>query len=301
MNFMMQAGMNQMKSQAQNLIPKDMKEGNNENPENQNQSAEGKIENSGASGQPHPPKKKKSKIITRILALKMYTVLLIHTAILTIAVYIINANDAGLYETDAGMVTLYWILFGASIGGCLILSLLLTKITCMKSPFFIYILYLIILGLDAFIFILGAHLLSFDIFVSMLIVFDGASIVVIIFCSLIKDHPSTFWVMCSSSGGIILAVFLSTKLYEDLKMLVLIFGVYSFVIYQVMNYNIFNTDSGKKKKSANDVPEQEPALKIPPMMLLPFEFNAAFIKMFILIIKGIIFLIKGCIGGGKKK
>ena len=47
MNFMMQAGMNQMKSQAQNLIPKDMKEGNNENPANQNQSGEGKIENSG--------------------------------------------------------------------------------------------------------------------------------------------------------------------------------------------------------------------------------------------------------------
>ena len=83
-------------------------------------------------------------------------------------------------------------------------------------------------------------------------------------------------------------------------MLVLIFGVYSFVVYQVMNYNTFNIDSGKKKKSASDVPEEEPAIKIPPMMLLPFEFNAAFIKMFILIIKGIVFLIKGCIGGKKK-
>ena len=301
MNFMMQAGMNQMKSQAQNLIPKDMKEGNNENPANQNQSGEGKIENSGAAGQPHPPKKKKSKVITRILALQMYTILLIHTAILTIALYIINANKDEVYSEDDLVKTVYWLLFGASIGGSLLLSLLVTKIKCLKSPFFIYILYLIILALDAFIFILGAQLLkAFDIFVSMLIVFDGASIVVIIFCSLIKDHPSTFWIMCSSSGGIILAVFLSTKLYEEYKMLVLIFGVYSFVVYQVMNYNTFNIDSGKKKKSASDVPEEEPAIKIPPMMLLPFEFNAAFIKMFILIIKGIVFLIKGCIGGKKK-
>lgn len=300
MNFMMQAGMNQMKSQAQNLIPKDMKEGNNENPANQNQSGEGKIENSGAAGQPHPPKKKKSKVITRILALKMYTILLIHTAILTIAVYIINANENEVFSKGGVGTTIYWILFAASIGGSLLLSLLVTKIKCLKSPFFIYILYLIILALDAFIFILGAYLLSFEIFVSMLIVFDGASIVVIIFCSLIKDHPSTFWIMCSSSGGIILAVFLSTKLYEEYKMLVLIFGVYSFVVYQVMNYNTFNIDSGKKKKSASDVPEEEPAIKIPPMMLLPFEFNAAFIKMFILIIKGIVFLIKGCIGGKKK-
>ena len=58
MNFMMQAGMNQMKSQAQNLIPNDMKEGNQDN---QNKPQEGKIENSVANPQPQTPKKKKIK------------------------------------------------------------------------------------------------------------------------------------------------------------------------------------------------------------------------------------------------
>ena len=233
----------------------------------------------------------------------MYSVLLIHTAILTITEYVIHAiqiKNNDLFPDGSVAKTVYWIIFASAIALVLLLSMLVTKITCFSSPFFIYILYLVLLALDLCIFNIGGHIISFDIFVSMLIAFDAGSIVILIFCSLIKDHPSTFWVMCSSTGGIILAVFLTTKIYEDLKMLVLIFGVISFFIYQVMNYNTFDTDKGKKKKGAEDVKEEEPKIKIPPMMILPFEFNAAFIKIFILIGKGIIFIVKGCMGGKKK-
>ena len=305
MNFMMQKGMNQMKDQAQDLIPKDLKE------DNQNKPEEGKIENSNndnsQSPKPlQPPKKKKSTIITKALAIQMYTVLLIHTGILTIAEYIIHAiqnKNGDLFPDGTTANIVYWIIFAASIGLCLLLSVMVTKINCFTNvPFFVYILYLIILALDLCIFNIGGHMISFDIFVSMLIVFDAASIVILIFCSLIKDNPSSFWIMCSSSGGIILAVFLSTKIYSDNNMLVLIFGVYSFFVYQVMNYNTFNTDKNKKKKGAPNAVEnkEEEKLKVPPMMILPYEFNASFIKMFILIVKGIIFIIKGFTSSKKK-
>ena len=158
--------------------------------------------------------------------------------------------------------------------------------------------YVVLLALDLVIFNLGGHLISFDIFVSILIIFDAGSIVILIFCSFIKEPPSTFWIMCSSTGGIILSIFLCAKLYEEKRILVLIFGVYTFIIYQVMNYNAFNMGKGKKNKGQS---YQEEESIIPSAMALPYEFNASFLKMFIYIFQGLFIIITGCCSGKKKK
>ena len=314
MNMVMQAGLNQAKDQAQNLIPKEVKDGKNEEKKegegNNNSINDSQSNLTNSSNISH--KKMKNKKINKQLAIKMYSVLLCHTGILTIAEYIIRTvqNSKGnVFDSDYNIV--YWIIFAASIALALILSLLVTKIKCLSSMIFVSLFYVLILALDACIFNIGGHLLSFEVFVSMLIVFDAASAVILIFCSLIKDAPSLFWMICSSIGGIILAVFLCTKIYEDEKIFVLIFGVYAFVVYETMNYHVFDDGKKKKKKSepqpqipTQSQPQQEAKpeeeVKIPPMMVLPYEFNAAFVRLLLLILKGIYTLIRGCCGGNKK-
>ena len=314
MNMVMQAGLNQAKDQAQNLIPKEVKDGQNEEKKegegNNNSINDSQSNLTNSSNISH--KKMKNKKINKQLAIKMYSVLLCHTGILTIAEYIIRTvqNSKGnVFDSDYNIV--YWIIFAASIALALLLSLLVTKIKCLSSMIFVSLFYVLILALDACIFNIGGHLLSFEVFVSMLIVFDAASAVILIFCSLIKDAPSLFWMICSSIGGIILAVFLCTKIYEDEKIFVLIFGVYAFVVYETMNYHVFDDGKKKKKKSepqpqipTQSQPQQEAKpeeeVKIPPMMVLPYEFNAAFVRLLLLIFKGIYTLIRGCCGGNKK-
>ena len=314
MNMVMQAGLNQAKDQAQNLIPKEVKDGQNEEKKegegNNNSINDSQSNLTNSSNISH--KKMKNKKINKQLAIKMYSVLLCHTGILTIAEYIIRTvqNSKGnVFNSDYNIV--YWIIFAASIALALLLSLLVTKIKCLSSMIFVSLFYVLILALDACIFNIGGHLLSFEVFVSMLIVFDAASAVILIFCSLIKDAPSLFWMICSSIGGIILAVFLCTKIYEDEKIFVLIFGVYAFVVYETMNYHVFDDGKKKKKKSepqpqipTQSQPQQEAKpeeeVKIPPMMVLPYEFNAAFVRLLLLIFKGIYTLIRGCCGGNKK-
>ncbi len=314
MNMVMQAGLNQAKDQAQNLIPKEVKDGQNEEKKegegNNNSINDSQSNLTNSSNISH--KKMKNKKINKQLAIKMYSVLLCHTGILTIAEYIIRTvqNSKGnVFDSDYNIV--YWVIFAASIALALILSLLVTKIKCLSSMIFVSLFYVLILALDACIFNIGGHLLSFEVFVSMLIVFDAASAVILIFCSLIKDAPSLFWMICSSIGGIILAVFLCTKIYEDEKIFVLIFGVYAFVVYETMNYHVFDDGKKKKKKSEpqpqiqpQSQPQQEAKpeeeVKIPPMMVLPYEFNAAFVRLLLLIFKGIYTLIRGCCGGNKK-
>ena len=314
MNMVMQAGLNQAKDQAQNLIPKEVKDGQNEEKKegegNNNSINDSQSNLTNSSNISH--KKMKNKRINKQLAIKMYSVLLCHTGILTIAEYIIRTvqNSKGnVFNSDYNIV--YWIIFAASIALALILSLLVTKIKFLSSMIFVSLFYVLILALDACIFNIGGHLLSFEVFVSMLIVFDAASAVILIFCSLIKDAPSLFWMICSSIGGIILAVFLCTKIYEDEKIFVLIFGVYAFVVYETMNYHVFDDGKKKKKKSepqpqipTQSQPQQEAKpeeeVKIPPMMVLPYEFNAAFVRLLLLILKGIYTLIRGCCGGNKK-
>ena len=139
----------------------------------------------------------------------MYAILLVHTAILTVVQYIIliiKQKNENFFSTETIGYAIYWTIFAVSLGCAVLLSLMVSKIKCFSSLYFIYILYVVLLALDLCFFNLGGHLISFDIFVSILIVFDAGSIVVLIFCSFIKEPPSQYWIMCSSAGGIILAV-----------------------------------------------------------------------------------------------
>lgn len=300
----MNAGMNQLKSQAQDLIPKDMKEGNE-----QNKSTEGlnkSTSSSNISNSNHVSnrvqKKKQGKVITKALAIKMYLILLIHTAILTLVEYIIHLiklKNPGFLKTDDTSLAIYWVIFCVSIVLVLLLSLMVSKITCFSSLYFIYVLYVVLLALDLCIFNIGGHIILFDVFVTILIIADAGSLVVLIFCSFIKEPPSSFWIMCCSTGGIILAIFLCAKLYEEERIIVLVFGVYTFIVYQVMNLNAFKTEKKKKKRGAAYKDEEE--MKIPSAMVLPYEFNAAYFKMFLLFFEGAVLVIKGCCTKKKKK
>lgn len=293
--MLVNAGMNQLKSQAQDLIPKDMKE----NEENKSTSSS-KISNSNHVSN-KVQRKKQTKVISKALAIKMYLILLIHTAILTIVQYIIHAiklKNPDFIKSDNTSLIIYWVVFSVSIVLVLLLSLMVSKITCFSSLYFIYILYVVVLAFDLCIFNIGGHIISFGVFVSILIVADGGSLVVLIFCAFIKEPPSSFWIMCCSTGGIALSIFLCAKLYEEERIMVLVFGVYTFIIYQVMNLNAFKTDKKKKKKGAAYKEEEE--MKIPSAMVLPYEFNAAYFKMFLLFFEGLVLVFKGCCTGKKK-
>ena len=305
MNFAMQAGMNQVKSQAQNLIPKEVKDATNED-NNKSDDKSGNINqsNSSITNSSHissVPKKKKSHIISKALAIKMYALLLIHAGIITIAEYIFHIINKkhNIFSSNKTAKLIYWVIFAVAMIAAFALSLMVSKIRCFSSLYFIYVLYIVLLALDLCIFILGGHLILFAIFATILIVFDAGSTTILIFCSFIKEPPSTFWIMCSSTGGIILAVFLCAKLYEDNRILVLVFGVYSFIIFQVMNYDTFDVKKKQKKKGQSALKEDESL--IPSAMSLPYEFNASFIKMFIFAFQGVYFILKGCCTGDKKK
>ena len=127
MNFVQQAAMNQVKSQAQNLIPKEVKDATNEEKSgnesirNINDSSSNISNSNQSSG---IPKKKKSSVISKALAIKMYLLLIIHTGILTIVEYIIHAiqNSKGnLFSSETSAKTIYWIVFAASIVAALLL------------------------------------------------------------------------------------------------------------------------------------------------------------------------------------
>ena len=301
----------QMKSQEQNLISNEANDSTGGNKEG----GEGQINNSNDESNKSNKKddlglnklKKKNKKIDKALAIRMYSILLCHTGILTLVQFIINivqVKKGNVFNEDYNIV--YWVIFLLCLAAALGLSMLVTKIKCFSNVLFIYIFYVALLAFDLCIFNIGGFIISFDIFASMLLIFDAGTIVILLLCSLIKEAPSTFWLICTSIGGIILTAFLCTKIYEENSVVVLIFCVYAFVVYESMNYNAFYTEKKKKKKKGEvkkteqqkeEEQEKEPEVKIPPMMILPYEFNASFIKIILYILKGIYWLIKGCCGG----
>ena len=115
MNFAQKLVMNNVKSQAENLIPKEVKDATkdekkeeveNEKPsENQNDdNSKANIKSSSSSS-----KKRKPKLINKTLAIRMFSVLLFHTGVLTIAEYVIHAiqkSKGTVFDED--YMALYW-------------------------------------------------------------------------------------------------------------------------------------------------------------------------------------------------
>jgi len=268
----MKAGMNQMKDQAQALIPSEMQDKKEENPD-QKDSKEGiKVQK----------KPKKKSLITRGLAIKMYSILLFHTLLVTISLFLFTK------EIDGFNILPFIIFLGCFFGG-IILSLGISKIKVLSKVFLNYVLYLVLLAANVIGFTCCANTYDnlFKLILTMFIIFDAGSLTIILFSLIVKDTPSTFWLMCSCSAGIIIAIIVMSKIYDTsilLKIFVFLFSVLSFGIYESMNYNALNEYQNTTKE----------IITAPSIISLPYELNVCFIKVFWYIIKGIFNLFSMC-------
>ena len=321
MNFMMQAGMNQMKDQANSLLPSEMQD--------KGEKGDSKISQSNV-----PKKPKKKSPITRSLAIKMYSFLLFHTLVITIVVFmfykevsdkISDSLNKGLIsmsdnssnstidnstvpdnkteppvspespESDTGSKWFLFIVFAICLGGSVFLSLSISKIKFLSKIYLNYVLYLALLAANVIGFVCCANISRslYELITTMFVIFDAGSLTIIIFSILVKDTPSTFWLMCSCSGGIFIALIVMSKIYSGslFRYLVLLFGFLAFGIYEAMNYNALDS----YKQSVKSAPTA------PSMISLPFELNVSFVKIFWYIIKGIFSLFSLCCCPNKKK
>lgn len=285
MNFMMKAGMNQManqmKDQAQALIPNELQDKSEENKGKEMEN--GKIEGSNNINKDIQKKPKRKNPITKSLAIKMYSILLFHTLLVTILIYVFTNIK------KSGFSIIKLAIFVGCLFGAILLSLAVSHIQFISKLYLNYILYLVILAANSIGFI-HCSLLDEDLsklIKTMFVIFDAASLTIILFSVLVKDTPSTFWLMCSSCGGIIIALLVMAKIYNDSKIfryLVIFFGLISAAIYESMNYNALDV---YKKNNKNET-------SVPSMISLPFELNLCFVKIFWYLIKIIKYLFSMC-------
>ena len=304
MNFLAQKGINDMQDQAKTLIESEMqdqstiKKGQNEqNQQNEpKESNEPKApkENIEINNRPKPKKKNKKLIVDRALAIRMYTVLLFHTLLITILLYVFTKSE------NIGFSIIKLAIFLGCFFGAILLSLAVSYFQFISKVFLNYLIYLIILGANVIGFICCARLNGdlFKLLKTMFIIFDAGSLTIIFFSTLVKDTPSTFWLMCSSCGGIIIAILVMAKVYNDSKIfrwVVILFGCIAFAIYESMNYNALDV---YKKNTKNEA-------SVPSMVSLPFELNICFVKIFWYVLKVIGYLCSMCFAcccaGPKKK
>jgi hypothetical protein len=291
MNLALNAGMNQMKDQAQNLIEAEMQDKSAKDSKGENIEINNK-------GNQQKKQKKVIKKIDRNLTVRMYSVLLFHTLSITILLLIIHLkgidiegkiNDQIPDESEGYMP---WLIFAGCIVISIILSLLVSKVKCISKIYFNYIFYIILLALNCVAFVWGGK--DDDLFqyiLSMLIMFDAGSLSVLMFSLFVKDIPSTFWIMLSCSGGLLIAMFVLIKVFNDHKYFVLLSCVISFAIYEVMNYNALDV----YKSNANNT------TSIPSMMSLPFELNLSFLKLVYYLFYGLFYWFKACCCPSRKK
>ena len=320
---MMQAGMNQMTDQAKSLLPSEMQD--------KDEKGSPKIAPGDA-----PKKPKKKSLITRSLAIRMYSVLLVHTLIITILVFVFYSSDPNQpivprasivllsnsssdskdnstvpdapdskenstipetkpTEPKSDLWFLKLIIFAACFGGSLFLSLSISKIQCLTKIYLNYVLYLVLLGANIAEFVCLANLSEslYELVTTMFVIFDAGSLTIIIFSILVKDTPSTFWLMCSCTGGIFIALIVMSKIYSGslFRYFVMLFGLLAFGIYETMNYKALDTYKQNVKSSPS----------APSSFSLPFELNISFVKVFWYILKGIVSLCSMCCCPNKKR
>ena len=282
MNLAMKAGMNQMKDQTQNLIESEMQIKNSDKNEKNEQNGEsGPKENIEIKEGPKPAqsKKKKKLKIDKNASVRMYSVLLFHTMIITILLFVIKSQYSDeLKEKENDLGDYSWPIFIGCIVLSILLSLLVSKVQFLSKIFINYIFYLALLVLNSLAFVWGGKGPLFDYIVSMLIMFDAGSLTVLMFSTFVKDVPSTFWIMCSCASGHLVAMFVLIKVYDEHKYFVLFCCVLAFAIYESMNYNAFDTS----KSNA------------PSMISLPFELNLGVVIIIYYVLYGIYYFMKFC-------
>jgi len=302
MNFLVSAGLNQMKDQAQGLLPNE-----GENKEGKKE-GEGKGEPEGKEGKdgkgaakPKKQTKKKKSPIKKETAIRLYSILLLHTMIVTSALIVgLMLKNRNKRLIDNNIINI--IIFSSCFVGGTIFSFLLTKKKILSKAFNCLI-YIILLGANVIGFFALAEFLEDStliakVLITMFIIFDSGSFIVIIFSMLVKDTPSTFWIMCASAGGNILAIVIMLKVfsYDDFlrKWCLIIFAWMACAIFEVMNYGAL--DAYRFNFSGQT--------SIPPMVSLPFELNVCYPKTLWYAAKGIYKLFSFCClfcCGGKKK
>lgn len=282
MNLAMNTEMKGMQEKAENLIPKEMQD-KNDAQKGENSLKEPNIEVNNK-GKPIQQKKKKKKaILDRGLTVRMYSVLFFHTLIITVLLFLIHLKTINPLEGKE-INTYSWYIFGGCIFLSILLSLLVSKVRCISKVYLNYIFYLILLALNAFAFAWGGKEDLFDYIISMLIMFDAGSLTVLTFSLLVKDVPSTFWIMCSCSAGSLLAMLILIKVFSEHKYFVLLTCIIAFAIYESMNYNALDCYKNNSKNKNS----------IPSMMSLPFELNLCFLKVIYYIFYGIFYYFKAC-------
>ena len=293
MNLVLNAGMNQMKDQAQNLIEAEMQDKSAKDSKGDNIEINNK-------GNQQKKQKKVIKKIDRNLTVRMYSVLLFHTLSITILLFIVHLKDINIEQKINDRIPdksegisdyLPWFIFAGCIVISIILSLLVSKVKCISKIYFNYIFYIILLALNLVAFVLGGKDDLFDYIASMLIMFDAGSLSVLMFSLFVKDIPSTFWIMLSCSGGLLIAMFILIKVFNEHKYFVLLSCVISFAIYEVMNYNALDVYKNNDKNTTS----------IPSMMSLPFELNLSFLKFLYYLFYGIFYWFKACCCPSRKK
>ena len=293
MNLVLNAGMNQMKDQAQNLIEAEMQDKSAKDSKGDNIEINNK-------GNQQKKQKKVIKKIDRNLTVRMYSVLLFHTLSITILLFIVHLKDINIEQKINDRIPdksegisdyLPWFIFAGCIVISIILSLLVSKVKCISKIYFNYIFYIILLALNLVAFVLGGKDDLFVYIASMLIMFDAGSLSVLMFSLFVKDIPSTFWIMLSCSGGLLIAMFILIKVFNEHKYFVLLSCVISFAIYEVMNYNALDVYKNNDKNTTS----------IPSMMSLPFELNLSFLKFLYYLFYGIFYWFKACCCPSRKK
>lgn len=290
MNLMMNAGINQIKGQAMALIPDEMQDKENEKLQEEKDS---KINAEGKGTQIKPKKQKKINPITKSVAIKMYSILLFHTLVITTCIFVFTIKFGRSYSLFRTVVSIIAIACG------IILSLVVTKIKFLSKSVLVYFFYIVVLAANVIGFtycsLLGQekdkgaedHYIT-NLIKTMFIVFDSASLTVILFSCLVKDTPSTFWLMCCSGGGCIISIVIAAKIYSDDSKLrrwgLMLFGGIACAIYESMTYNSLDDYKNNKKTES-----------FPPFMSLPFEFNICFIKIFWYFLKIIGYLCSMCV------
>ena len=282
MNLAMKAGMNQMKDQTQNLIESEMQVKNPDKKEQNIQNEEnGPKENIEIKEAPKPAqsKKKKKPKISKNAAVRMYSVLLFHTGIITALLIIVRHKYEKEFEDrEEDLGDYSWLVFLGCIVLSILLSLLVSKVQIISKICLNYIFYLVLLALNSLAFVWGGKDSLYDYILSMLIMFDAGSLTVLIFSTFVKDAPSTFWIMCSCASGLLVAMFVLIRVFDDHKYFVLLFCALSFAIYESMNYDAF--DNCKSS--------------VPSMISLPFELNLGFVKMVYYVLYGIFYFMRFC-------
>ena len=329
MNFMMQVGMNQMKDQAKALLPSEMKDKEDKEEKGDSKISQSNVPKKPKKQSPITRSlaiKMYSFLLFHTLLITILVFLLFkggsntnNTSTNTASIALSsNSFSNGSNSTDNSSGTdnkteppvspessdsnsstsskwFLFIVFAACLGGSVFLSLSISKIQILSKIYLNYVLYLVLLAANAIGFVCCANISKplYELVTSMFIIFDAGSVTIIIFSVLVKETPSTFWLMCSCSGGIFIALIIMLKIYSGslFRFLVLLFGLLACGIYESMNYNALD--------SYNQNVKSEPTA--PSMISLPFELNVSFVKIFWYMIKGIFSLFSMCCPNKKKK